>query len=780
MWVAAAVALSTGALCAGLLATAVPAYADVTSNYYTIGEGTLTGVVATPASVSENGSTMFEVTFTASTSLSGADDNFVLVQSSEALASLPTNVYVVSGSCLQSGTAGNGGAGTTILNGVTIELDSGCTISAGSPVQVYFTADAPSSTGDFYFTVTTSGSALATSNVVAVGTSAGTLSAASYSFGESTTYTISGIAVGALSSGGNTVLLTAVTVGGTEALAFFNGTAGYSVSLTPSGGSAVSDPVESAVASGNTVSLSIATPLIDGDILSITALGTNPAATTTTEANAIDVEVGNAPPQLTNTITFGTAVSDATLSLSTTAAGAGATYTVGFRATSAVGIGGDILLSETAGPTNFSTTTSTEVADTTQGWTYAASAPALTDGSAVIVLNDTINAGDFITVTLANVTNPVSATISDFKVSTTGDGVPAEVPVYSIGSGAGTTSGVVVSVNPSTTSAVATYSISNLHASAPMSAGTSTITIEAPAGTIFPNTPGFYSIADSTTASGSGTVGTIVTGGGTNDVVITVPDNVSPGDLLTLNIVDAINPSTISTYYAITLLGNVTGLASAPTTTTSAPPPVTHEPAVTALTSAAVVSKRAVSLELRCATAKCAGVITLVDIKTELGHGKYDLGAGQTGYATVGLFPQVTSLLADAKDHTVNATETVTVAGGKTVAKKIAITTNVPPPVPVVSPFTRLAVSGQSVALPLRCTAATCVGSVSLVDVRTGLGHANYDLAAGQAGHVKITLFAPALALLARAKGHTINATETVTVKGGKTERTTVTLVGPS
>ncbi len=199
---------------------------------------------------------------------------------------------------------------------------------------------------------------------------------------------------------------------------------------------------------------------------------------------------------------------------------------------------------------------------------------------------------------------------------------------------------------------------------------------------------------------------------------------------------------------------------------------------MSALTATAVVSKRAVDLELRCAAKKCSGVITLVDIKTELGHGKYDLGAGQTGYATVGLFPQVLSLLAAAKAHTVNATETVTVTGGKTVTKKIAVTTNAAPLAPVVSPFTRLTVSGKSVTLELRCAAATCVGTVTLVDVRTGLGHANYDLGAGQTGHVRVVLFQPALALLAGAKDHTVNATETVTVMGGKTVRTTVTLAG--
>ena len=67
-----------------------------------------------------------------------------------------------------------------------------------------------------------------------------------------------------------------------------------------------------------------------------------------------------------------------------------------------------------------------------------------------------------------------------------------------------------------------------------------------------------------------------MSGGGTNDVVIAVPDNISSGDLLTLNIEDAINPSIASSYYAITLLGNVTGSASVTTTTTAAPTPAGH------------------------------------------------------------------------------------------------------------------------------------------------------------------------------------------------------------
>jgi hypothetical protein len=773
--------LTTGALCAGLLATAVPAYADVTTNYYAIGtsSGSVSSIVATPTSVGADASTSFEVAFTALSALSAADANFVIVQPTESLASVPTNIYIVGGSCLQSGTAGTGGAGSDIAQGLTIELASSCSIPAGDTVQVYFTADAPSSTGSFYFNVTTSGSALATSNVVTVGTAAGNLSAATYAYGQNTTYTITDIPVGDITAGNNTLLLTAVTVGGTEALSFYNGASGYTVSFAPSGGSAIADPVEAAAASGNTVSLSLASPLVDGDTVNITALGTNPVASTSAQANAVDVDAGNAPPQLTSTITFGTSVSDVTVSPSATAAGTPATYTVGFRASTAVSVGGDILLSETAGPTNFSTANSVEVLDTTQGWTYAATTETLTDGTAVIIVNDTINAGDFITVTLANVTNPPAATITDFKVSTTADGVPAQAAAYSIGTNTTTTTtGVAVSVTPATTSAVASYSISNVRTSAAMTGGASTIAIDAPAGTVLPSTPGFFDIQDSTTASGSGVVGTIVSGAGTNYVVITVPDNISAGDVLTLNIEDAINPSLASSTYAITLLGNVTGLASVPTTATAAPPPTKPQPGVSALTGTARVSKRAVELELRCATAKCAGVITLVDVRTEMGHGKYALGAGQTGYASVGLFQQSLPLLAAAKGHTINATETVTVTGGKTVTRKVAITTNAPVPEPVVSPYTRVTVSNKAVTLQLRCSASTCVGTVSLVDVKTELGHSHYDLGAGQTGHVRVGLFQPALALLHGAKDHTINATETVTVTGGKTVTTVITLVG--
>ena len=91
-----------------------------------------------------------------------------------------------------------------------------------------------------------------------------TLSAASISFGASTTYTISNVPVAGLSANGTTVALSAVITRGTEALAFHNGASGYSVSYTPPGGSATADSVDAAVASGAKVTLTLATTLVGG------------------------------------------------------------------------------------------------------------------------------------------------------------------------------------------------------------------------------------------------------------------------------------------------------------------------------------------------------------------------------------------------------------------------------------------------------------------------------------------------------------------------------------
>ncbi len=670
-------ALITGGLCVGLSVRAAPAYADVITNDYTIGtaSGAVSGVVASPGSVVEGAPTNFEVAFTASGGLSGAADNFVLVQPSEALASVPTEIDIVAGSCIATGTAGAGGAGSATAQGLTIELGASCTIPAGTAVQVSFTAGAPSATGNFNFTVVTStNSTPATSNTVTASTTVASLSAASHGFGADTTYTISGVPVENLTSGQNTLVLTSVITSGSAALSFYNGAAGYTVSYAPSGGTVALDPVATAMVSGNSVAISLEYALASGPTLTITALGANPPGVTSLEANAVDVQAGNARAQLTSSITFGTSVSDLTVSPSTTAAGTPATYTVGFRVSSPLAAGGDIVLSEVSGPTNFGTVTSVRMLDRARGQAYVAAAATLAQGTASVGLNDSVGAGDYVTLTLTGVTNSQTAVISDFEVSTTADPDPVAAAPYAVG--LGTSAAAAVSVNPAITGAVARYTISNLWASGPMTAGTSTISIYGPSGTVFPNSPGYYDIQDLTAASGSGAIGTIVSGGGTSAVVVAVPKTIASGDVLAVNIDGVVNPTAASSTNTITLQGNVISLAAAPTTTTRPATNSGPRPTVAARTTIAEVAQRAATLELSCARAACAGTITLVDVRTKLGHAKYKLGAGKTGYVVVGLLRQAFGLLAAAHHHTITVTETVTVTGGITVARKIAVTTS--------------------------------------------------------------------------------------------------------
>jgi hypothetical protein len=561
---ASAVAVNTAAFGAGLVATALPAYADVTTNAYTIGapSGAVSAVSASPSSMGEGALTNFAVTFALPIALSGPSEDSVTVTPSTALASTPANVDIIGGSCIQAGTAGVGGAGSAAATGLTIELSSKCSLSAGQKVEVDFSADAPSSTGTMHFDVSTSKNATpASSSSVTVSTAGPQLSAVSVEFGVNTTYTITGAPVTNVSSGATTLKLTAGVTSGTEAIEFYGGVAGYSVTYTPSGGTATSDAVTNvALSSGNHVAtLTLASAVANGGVLNITANGTNPAPSGATQTNEVTVQPGNGTAETSNTITFGQSVTGVSVSPSGRVAGASSNYFLSFRASEAIPAGGQIDLNEPAGQTDFATVTGIEVSDTTHSWHLVATGATLASGLARIPLSLSVSSGDALTVFLVGVTNPPEGTVNDFAVSTSSDGVPVVAPPYTIGASAG----VAVSVSPSSAGSIATYVISDLYASSAMSAGSSTIALDGPAGTVFPNSPGDYSVQDATTPSGSGTVATPLTGGGTNDVTLKVPGDISAGDRLTITVTGIINPSAASNTDTIGLTGAVTGPSTA-------------------------------------------------------------------------------------------------------------------------------------------------------------------------------------------------------------------------
>jgi hypothetical protein len=239
-----------------------------------------------------------------------------------------------------------------------------------------------------------------------------------------------------------------------------------------------------------------------------------------------------------------------------------ATYTVGFKATTAVPAGGTITLSETTGPTNFATATGVLVTDSTANWhfvtTVLTGSPATGTATVTTPAGDAIAGGDAVTETLVNVTNPGNGTYSDFDVNTSADTVAVPAPAYTI-SAAGTAV-PNVSVIPNTVAAVATYTISGLHASAAITASNVgfELVVAAPTGTVLPNNGSDYLLTDSTTATGSGTF-TLEAYNSATQVTLEFPEAVNSGDVLTVTIEDVINPGASSAADTLTFTGDVTG-----------------------------------------------------------------------------------------------------------------------------------------------------------------------------------------------------------------------------
>jgi hypothetical protein len=574
--VAGTLALTMGAFGTVAAVTALPAFAAVTSNPYTIGtpSGAVNSVTVSPTTGLSGTATSYTVTFISPGAVaSGGTVTIGDSTTNNSVASTASGVTLVSGTCLQSGGNANGTSGTVItLN------SSSCSagIAAGATVSVGFSATNP--TANFNFAVATSAnSTRANSPTVTISSSPPTVSAASLSLGVNTTYTISSVgATTASKASWSTLTGTAsvlqVTASSANLIFSNSGAASYSVTYTPSGGTASTDVVTGVTGGGtNSVQLTLTTAIASGGVVNITALGTNPATSVGNSAVTMTVTPGNVSSSVftangtalttSNSLDFGTAVTAVTLAVSPLVSGASATYTLTFKATNAVPVGGTISLTETAGPTSFTGISGVLVSNATSNWRQVTTTPGSGSGLTIVLAN-AIAAGDALTVTVAGVTNPGAGTYTDFTVSTSVDTVPVSAPSYTIS--ASGTAGVTVVPNPNTVGSLATYTITGLFASSAITGGTTGspanyITLTAPAGTVFPNSAGSYVITDSTTASGSGTVGTIIWNSPGTSVTIVPPNSITSGDALTITIADVINPSTSSSAYTITIGGPVNG-----------------------------------------------------------------------------------------------------------------------------------------------------------------------------------------------------------------------------
>ena len=556
-------AITALALGAGDVATAVPAYADVTTNNYAIGmiSGAVGTVSALPTTVIAGTLTKFEVRFAATVALAGG--NTITIGDSTAAGSVTAGASQVqvlddAASCLEPSPTYTAQAGT----GLEVTLGGSCSIIIGDTVEVDFTTTSAASPNLFTFDVVTSANATAAiSNAVTVSSAPPTVSASVPGLGANAVYTISDVPVKALSSGATSLVLVARALSGSGTVAWYGGASAYAVTYTPNGGAGVAIQVSSVAVSrsvnaGDTVTMTLASALTDNASVGITAEGTNPAAAGT---DGVTVTPGNGTPETTpNDVAFGSSVTGAGITASPAVAGSSATYTASFRAATAAPAGDDIFLSEPA--TDFSHVTGILVSDRDQGWHFVAVGATLSSGAATVPLSQGVAAGDTVALTLVNVTNPGAGPVSDFEISTSADVVPAAAPTYGISASSG--SGVTVVASPAAPATQATYTISNLHASAALIGGSGTVTVSAPAGTVFPNNAAYYFVQDSTTSTGSGTVNAVY-GGGTATVLVTVPQTINGGDTLSITIQDAINPANAGVYTML-VSGNVTGSTSGP------------------------------------------------------------------------------------------------------------------------------------------------------------------------------------------------------------------------
>jgi hypothetical protein len=598
--VAGTLALTMGALGAGLAATALPASATATSNTYTIGSltGSVSNVTISPTTTTANAAESEEIFFTATASLTTA--NTITVASNNPLGAV-TAVQVIdtSGPCLQ-----NVGSPPIVGDTFTITLGASCTIAVSNTVEIAFTFN-PTVTGTTTFTVATTNNGTASSVAnLTVNSTPPSLSASSLTTGYNAVYTITNIGASG-ATGGSWATLTAtannawiVLTGGVNpaGFAFYNGQAGYTVTVTPSGGAATTDALTGFnYTSATSVDLELTTDIASGSTVTVTAEGTNGNTAGTTQTILITKENGT-PAQAvantltaagntetTNAVTFGSAVTAVAVTPSPALASASSNYLVSFTA-GTTGTPADVCFSEASGGTSFTNVSGALVTDTTGGWQYvptvilhAAPPNAGCGGNYGIVLvlaGQTIKAGDAVTVLLAGVTNPAAKTVSDFVAATSQDQLAATAAPYAIT--VSQSAGITVTASPATVGSLATYTLSNVVVgSAGVLAG-ATIELHpttAPgADTVFPNNNLDYVVTNTTTATQSGTaLAAGFLGGGTNDVTFEVPNALTAGSVLSITVNDVINPTT-SGSYAITVTNANLGTPSvvAPTFPTAA------------------------------------------------------------------------------------------------------------------------------------------------------------------------------------------------------------------
>ncbi|MHB8451064.1 MAG: beta strand repeat-containing protein, partial [Mycobacteriales bacterium] len=691
--------------------------------------GTVSGVTIGINPTTEGATNaIYTVTFyTSSTgSLSGAPPSpstITITAPDGTVWSTTASNYSVSGATPSSVAAGSGpnqivitlAATQTIMASTKVSVVANSTTnpsvaSTGNTVTVSTSADQGVATSNQYSITPVSTAATSPSNATAVVTPNTTGDAASYTVGFDT----SGSGSLAANSGFITITAPANTKFPSAATSYqVDGTAPSIVTLLAGG---ATTQITTPVAIGDSTALSI-------QILNVT----NPEAGTfslqvSTSSDTVIANSSSYPIEPTSSAQ--TAVTSVTALVSGTVVGGGGNYTIGFT-TSVAGqpdFGaapdpGQIIITAPPG-TSFPSLANSYTVDGTPAQQIS---PTSTNSVTIAVPPGAapIGGGHPNTVVIDGVGNPGDVGNYTLAVSTDDDADPAASTLYQLTPASHSVSNLTVTVNPNVASSPGTYNIGfDSSPTGAVSAG-GTITVVAPAGTIFPSTAADYRVDNfpATTVSPG-------TGSNADQVTVTVPagGEFAKNSAVSLVISSVDNPAA-GTNYTLTVA------------TSADTAPATSGPYTIAATSASSVTGVTVTPTPATATVKAAYKVVFTTSSSGALAGTGGGTPPATSASTITLAgPAGTGWSSTAGDYTVNGTAasgvspsgssvTISLATGQSIAASTQVTVaaaNTVNPTTPGSYTMSVATSSDTVAQPSADYTITSVPKVTSLSPTTG------------------------------------------------------------
>ncbi|HTV10456.1 MAG TPA: Ig-like domain repeat protein [Acidimicrobiales bacterium] len=552
----------------------------VVTETYQIGNGSVSSATVFAMPSGSGASALYNVGFTTPSALAkGATITVADPSASTVFPSALSDYYIVDGTSSLGDQAVSSSVLAPSAHAVTVGLSAA--LAAGSSVSVRISGVTnPPKPGTYNLEVSTSANPgpASTANYQITPAAPLTFSPAASPalVGGSSTYTIGAFKSASSLPAGSLISIASTASSGTsDDVGFPTSASAYKVTvLTATASSTPSSVSVAGVGSsstGQSVTLKLSTAVASGDELSVTATGVhNPSSPQT---DTISAAAPSTATPVTASLQIGTSVSGATISLSQPAAGAsGVRYVIGFKADSPIPAGGTITLVAPAG-TSFAGV-SASVADTTHpsgsgnvapsSVKASSSTSSLTDNLLTITAPKEVFAGDQISLQVSGVTNPPSGDYGgpadDFTVATSADVVPLPVPAYQVTAAAAPTF-AAIAVSPTTPATAAQYTVSDLKAAAAMSAGISTIQVEAPSGTVLPSNVADFTVTD--LSDGVGTAHPVsLSTSASNEVTLKLGANIASGAFLELTAAGVLNPG--PGIYEMTLAGDVVAATPPP------------------------------------------------------------------------------------------------------------------------------------------------------------------------------------------------------------------------